>query len=275
VRDRDDDRTFSAADVKREAGLSYRQVNDWGRKGALTASRDSDRGWRRFTPSELFVILVCAEIRRTFGVPLESLKWLRANLLDHEFDAFRYSAQQMEHSRLPVLLITDLKTSITIENTLEIADRLHHMWFSGVDEEIGTTGQILLKVNPLVNRVLGALKTPTSIPESDRGYALFFASQPTPAELEILLILRQGKFRKIELMTAGGEVTRVIGYEEFVGLTNDEIKELWTSSPHNTVSVTTSDGKVRRVNRELSILLKMAAPNFHRETPAEVLGKNK
>ena len=67
---------FTASDVKAVGGISYRQLNDWDSKGALPTQRVGSSGWRKFDSRQLFVILICAEIRNKFGVSIEKLAWL-------------------------------------------------------------------------------------------------------------------------------------------------------------------------------------------------------
>jgi hypothetical protein len=64
-----DEPFFTACDVYRTAGLSYRQLNNWDLKGVLPNSRRKEAGWRTFSYREVFAIFVCSEIRTRFGVP--------------------------------------------------------------------------------------------------------------------------------------------------------------------------------------------------------------
>src|SRR5262245_49642497 len=101
------DSTYTAADLKRAAGLSYRQINEWDQKGVLPESRIDEAGWRKFSPRDIFALMVCGEIRRQFGVPVETLKWVRTFMqqkgADHLSAAIEIMAQGMA-----VLLMTDL-----------------------------------------------------------------------------------------------------------------------------------------------------------------------
>ena len=72
----EDDAVFTANDLFELAGLTYRQLNDWERRGALPHDRERDAGWRRFTAREVFALMVCAEIKAKFGTPLTRLKWV-------------------------------------------------------------------------------------------------------------------------------------------------------------------------------------------------------
>ena len=69
-------------------GLSYRQLNEWDGKGALPNTGREERKWRRFTPREVFVILVCAELRKNLGIPLESIKYVQEFMLQEKANHF-------------------------------------------------------------------------------------------------------------------------------------------------------------------------------------------
>lgn len=57
---------------------------------------------------------------------------------------------------MPVFVITDLKEIFIIDSAIELADRFEY----GPDWERDMPGLLLIKLNPVVNRILGCLKTP-------------------------------------------------------------------------------------------------------------------
>ena len=59
----DEDVALKASDVRENAGLSYRQLNDWESRGALPEDDDRGAGWRNYTPREVFVVMVMSELR--------------------------------------------------------------------------------------------------------------------------------------------------------------------------------------------------------------------
>jgi len=59
----DNDRQFTAKDLKELADFTYRQLNDWDSKGLLPQNRKDKSNWRRFTPKEVFILMVCSELR--------------------------------------------------------------------------------------------------------------------------------------------------------------------------------------------------------------------
>ena len=68
------DPIYTAGDVTRLAGLSYRQINDWdARVGVMNSGRDSAEGWRKFNLLEVFALCVCAKLREELLVPLDKV----------------------------------------------------------------------------------------------------------------------------------------------------------------------------------------------------------
>jgi hypothetical protein len=159
--------SFTASDVKEAAGLSYRQLNDWESKGALASNREGKAGWRKFSRREVFALMVCGEIRRRFGVSVESLRWIKDFMLQEGADHFRYAVETIGNYGFAVWLLTDLKETFVMDNDLELEDMLHHGYFRAED----SNGFILLQVNPLVNRLLQCHKPPIKLPIHDQSYA--------------------------------------------------------------------------------------------------------
>jgi len=76
------DQTFTAGDLKRLIGLTYRQLNDWeSRAGVLVSGREGNEGWRKFTAEHMLALAVCSALRRQFSLPLDKLGELRRWLM--------------------------------------------------------------------------------------------------------------------------------------------------------------------------------------------------
>lgn len=108
---------FTASDIQKTAGLSYRQLNDWDAKGAVTSNRTNSEGWRKFTAREVFALGVCAEVRRQFGVPLPALVALRRYILDGKSDHSQIARHGVVTHGASVWLMSDLKRVFAIEVT--------------------------------------------------------------------------------------------------------------------------------------------------------------
>ena len=68
---------YSPKNVHAVTGLTPRQLNDWDERGALPHERKGKEGWHRFSGRDIFALMVCSEFRRTLGIPVERLKFVR------------------------------------------------------------------------------------------------------------------------------------------------------------------------------------------------------
>lgn len=145
--------SFTASDVKKVSGITYRQLNDWDSKGALPSQREKSSGWRKFNAKQFFVILVCAEIRNQFGAPIEKLAWLQKFMLQDGANHFSV-AMDMVGSGQTVLILTNLSGQFHMDADFVIGDLLTR-GYCRYDEP---QSYALILVNPLINKMLAALK---------------------------------------------------------------------------------------------------------------------
>jgi hypothetical protein len=160
------DAEFKPADVKAAAGLSYKVLNDWERKGVFPTDKGRGAGWRKFTLREVFALMVCSEIRQRFGVPVESLRWIKAFMLKEGANHFNYAVETIDKYGFAVWLLTDLKETFIMDTDLEMEELLHLGFLRGASPK----GFILLSINPLVNRLLQCHKPPIKLKIQDRIY---------------------------------------------------------------------------------------------------------
>lgn len=238
------DQTYTAADVKRAAGLSYRQINEWDQKGVLPETRPGDAGWRKFSPRDIFALMVCSAIRRQFGVPVESLKWVRACMLQDGADHLRAAAEIMSRG-MAVVLLTDLKETFVMDSDLEIEDLLRLGYFRHEDPQ----GYLLIKLNPLVNRLLGCLKEPVTLSIHDKLYGLIRnvrgeMSIQSQEELEVLGLLRSGDYRKVVVHLDDGKILRTDTEAGVSEVEQQQLLKIWDGDQYQTMTLTAQDGKV-------------------------------
>jgi hypothetical protein len=148
-----DDRIFTAREAREIAGLSYRQLNDWEAKGS--APFDSSRGakWRRFSPAEMFALLVCSELRQRFGLPVEQLRFVQETLLDRHKSYFDAAAELVLSDDVAVWLITDGVGLFIFDSEPNIVDLVKDGFLDGNDE----SAHLWIRVSPLLKRVLDRL----------------------------------------------------------------------------------------------------------------------
>ena len=190
---------FTAADVRKAGGISYRQLNGWDSKGALPRQRARNSGWRKFDPKQFFVILVCAEIRKQFGVPIEKLAWLQRFMLQYGANHFSAALEMMKRG-LAVLILTDLSRQFDMDADFAIGD-LINMGYCRYDEP---QSYVLILVNPIINKMLLALKDPVRLEINETIYDALIDVKASvtvrdTAELEVLKLMRQSNVSKINI----------------------------------------------------------------------------
>lgn len=191
---------FTASDVRNEGGITYRQLNDWDSKGAVPSQRGRSSGWRKFDPKQFFVILVCAEIRKQFGVPIEKLAWLQKFMLQDGADHFS-AAVEMMRLGLAVLIFTDLSQRFEMNSDLAISELLNEGYCRYCEPQ----SYVFLFVNPLVNKILAALKNPIRLEISNKTYVELGHIQAATkvrdtAELAVLQAMRDPNSYKITVV---------------------------------------------------------------------------
>jgi len=72
--------TLTPQQVEEASGLSARQIHLWHKSGPVRPDRENPQGWRRFSPYQLFVLKLCADLRKLYGVDLTFFNWLMDEL---------------------------------------------------------------------------------------------------------------------------------------------------------------------------------------------------
>jgi hypothetical protein len=197
--------TFTASDVREVGGVSYRQLSGWDSKGALPGRRAHSSAWRKFDPRQFFVILVCAEIRKQFGVSIEKLAWLQKFMLQDGANHFLAAVKMMRHG-IAVLILTDLSRQFDMDGDFAIGDLLS-LGYCRYDEP---QSYVMILVNPIINTMVAALKNPTRLEISEKVYdSLGVAAAATrvrdSAEFAVLETMRQATTSKFTVVQMNDE----------------------------------------------------------------------
>ncbi|MCU1311413.1 MAG: hypothetical protein JWO20_2538 [Candidatus Angelobacter sp.] len=241
---------FTASDIREITGLTYRQVNDWDSKGALPNEREGEAGWRKFSSRELFVIVVCTEIRRCFGVPIEKLAWLKSFMLKQNANHFQSAVKMVEHG-LAVCILTDFETTFLMDSDVAFENYFHQGYFRRHDPQ----NYILLGVNSLVNKVLSVVlteKIQLEIAEEvyealGRADALHRAQDAQ--EAEVLRIMRLG-FSSLKMKRkSSGDLELEIERDVVPGT---DLNELLGDEDYQTLITKKHGGHITRITRSVS-----------------------
>ena len=115
----------SAGEVHDLSGLTYRMLHVW-EKAGLLPERQSARSWRRFTPRDMFMLLVLMEFRQRFQVPLPKLKYVRDFMLQDGADHLSAAVRLMGMLGIPVYLATDFEGFFVMDSGLEFRDLIEY-----------------------------------------------------------------------------------------------------------------------------------------------------
>ena len=252
-----DDRRYSSRDVQDSTGLSPRQQNDWDGRDLLPHDRDGKEGWRRFTPREIFALMVCTEIRRQYGTPVRQLKWVQNFMLKEGANHFEAAVKLMDLLGVGVWLCTDLEETFVLDSELEIIDMWEHGYFGAGCER----AFVFLPINPLVNRLLSCLKEPIELEAHGKGYEIMQAVRTmhtarTPEEVMVLNMIRNEEIKTVEIESPTGSVETIRTTAKVDPLTR--FSEL-LGEPFQRLTVTKKDGRVVSIEQEVTTKPKKVA----------------
>jgi DNA-binding transcriptional MerR regulator len=239
--------TFSAKEVLDIAGLSYRQINDWDARGTLPNERTRDGGWRRFSPRHLFIVMVIAELRRRFGVPLKRLDYVRECMTQKGANHLVAAVELMSIFGVGVWLLTDLEETFIMDSELEFLDLMGNRFFGGDSD----ASYLFLKVNPLVNRVLEAIPEVGPIESHGKGYEIIKQTSGTLLdrnETFVVESLRRPEVSRVEVVLKSGEIKTIRTAKK--ADPSDELQRLLSEHPYQKLTVVLRGGEIVSVEQE-------------------------
>ena len=123
-------------------------------------------------------------------------------------------------------------------------------------------GFVFLKVNPIANKLLGALKTPLQLHTNDSTCAKIaearsVGSARNQKEAMVLNLVREHVYRQVAIKLTHGEIVGATTETEFGGpgreVTDDEVRRIIRSERFQSVTFTRVDGGVVRVTQSVAL----------------------
>lgn len=212
--------------------------------------RDDDA--RPLTLRELFAAMVCGQISKRLRVPFKDLRWVHDFMLQDGADHFCAAVDLIGTLGVPVMLLTDLRETFVMDSVLEFIDMMQAGYLNGDESEIF----VFLKVNPIVNKLLGCLREPLRLPNHGQGYQIMQEMQSalsvqTPSELEMLKLIRNKACRRIEARLQGGHVKAIEVEEELGGLNPEALVESVLKASHEDLKFTIHGGDLVSATRRV------------------------
>jgi len=251
----DREKPYTARHAKELAGLSYRQLNDWEQRGALPGEDDRDgEAWRRFSPSEMFALMICGELKREYGIPLEKLKFILESISGGGDAHFRRAIWLVEQG-VSTLLITDMTKTLMIESDLEVEDLV----FSEFFRANAFKHSLILRLNGLVEALIPLLENHETRARDESIYRLKYQVDAalrvhTIAELELLQAVRNGDFDTITLKIRNNKILEMDGEGT---LASEKVHEhdghvrIPAENTFETLTVSRHDGHIVRARRKI------------------------
>jgi len=226
----EDELCFTAKDAKDVAGITYRQISDWYSKGIMEADRSSDKGWRKFTPRQMFALVIIAELRKRHRLPLEELKFITDVMLREGTDHFRWSVHTIQKYGWTLYLLTDLVTTFVFD----CDQNLQGLIDTGYLRRADFSTFILLHINPLVNKVLEAAGS-HGIPPDEGFYERlrelekksfrFVGEDISERQREVLRLINASGNQDVTVHVRDGQIVRA-DREELVDLAEDASRDV-------------------------------------------------
>jgi hypothetical protein len=245
-------RRFRATETARVVGLTYRQLRTLEERTAGTATRQGKGAWNTYTYRNIFAILICVEIRDRFGVPFDRLGWLIDFMLQDGADHFSYAHRTIRKHGFVVFLLTDLKSFFQMGTDIDLEEMLQLGYFRHDEPE----AYYMLKINPIINRILELTKHPEPLKvrgdfyqEISKVDRLWRASNLE--ERDLLAFVRDRKNRGVKVqLNEAGDITHFECEREEPA--SSDVAELIAKDPFQTVEIKTRRGGVTLIRRKVS-----------------------
>jgi len=194
----------------------------------------------------LFTIIVCAELRKQFGIPVDRLKYVQDFMLQEGADHLAAAVDLMSSFGVGVWLCTDFDQTFILDSELEFDD----LWRVGYFSAHQTTSFVFLNVWPIVNALLGCLKDPIHFEAHGAGYVAVRGMRDLLAvrsdtEREILDMIRSGDYESVEVTNRDGEVHTIKSTKRIEPGTN--LKAALAAAEYQNLSISQRGGKVSTI----------------------------
>ncbi|HXA18688.1 MAG TPA: hypothetical protein VN380_16965 [Thermoanaerobaculia bacterium] len=245
-------RRFRASETARVVGLTYRQLRTLEERTGSAAPRQGKGEWNTYTFRNVFAILICVEIRDRFGVPLNRLTWLIDFMLQPGTDHFAYAHETIRKMGFAVFLLTDLKSVFHMGTDIDLEEMLQLGYFRHDEPE----AYYLMKINPIINRILELTKHPEPLKVRSDFYQkmnkvdrLWRASNLEERDLLRFVRDRKNRSVKVQLNDAG----EIMHFEcEREEPSSSDIAALIAKDAFQTVEIKKRRGEVTLIRRRIS-----------------------
>jgi len=198
----------SAKDVKKTAGLSYRQIHTWDSKKALPKSSSRRAGWRKFTGEDIIRLTILSRLTET-GIPIGQLgklaSWIKKPT------AIEYLLQQLYYG-LNMFLYTDLKNNFGFYSESDLNDLI----FLDIEHPV-----IVIPLNKIISNILEKLgiENPKIVEEFKVSNLIKLTGatekKRSEAEEKIISLIKEKQYQTIVVKVKDGKIAHLTREESF------------------------------------------------------------
>jgi hypothetical protein len=193
--------------------------------------------------------MVCAEMRKKFGVPLGRLRFVREVMEQDEANHFAAAAKLMVIFGVGVWILTDFEETFIMDSELEFVSLMELGFFGGEDEK----SYAFVKVNPLVNRLLDMMQDVEPLASHGRGYKILrqidsHGRVRSREEAFVLETIRDPEFSRVEVVLDNGDIKTIRTSAKRDA--TEQLEELLRRHTYQKLTVVQQDGRIVSIDQQ-------------------------
>jgi len=226
----------------KDSRISYRLINHWAKYNLITAERDTEKGWRKYSFMDLLWLNIMLRLR-LFNISLDTMVKIKESLYSafrpketaSQFPILDYHTIMAITKRVPVYLIIfdDGTAEFLTQSEYDISASNFHF-----------ADHIKISLNRILQMSFFKSKVDLEpIPESIHDLS--------HEETELLFMLRMGKYESIKVKLEDGKIELLEGVEM---LKNDKrIIDILHENNYQNIEIKQKDGNVVLIKRTVQI----------------------
>lgn len=184
----------------KELGESYRVINHWTDLGLLPDDRDDDVKWRKFSIVDIVWTLIVKELRQ-FGLPLDKIRKARSDLFEVPFSS-DWPEFELEFHIFLTMIKRDVHLLVMPDGFATLLSNQDAPLQEVLQNIKSTSSMIVISLNKIMAQIF-----------PDKDFKPFFPilSNLKPEEFELINFIRFNAFDEVVVKLNNGKLVRLEG----------------------------------------------------------------
>lgn len=184
----------------KELGESYRVINHWTDLGLLPDDRDDDAKWRKFSIVDIVWTLIVKELRQ-FGLPLDKIRKARSDLFEVPFSS-DWPEFELEFHIFLTMIKRDVHLLVMPDGFATLLSNQDAPLQEVLQNIKSTSSMIVISLNKIMAQIF-----------PDKDFKPFFPilSNLKPEEFELINFIRFNAFDEVVVKLNNGKLVRLEG----------------------------------------------------------------